>query len=217
MSDPKPKKPRKPRAKPRLHPDGAGPNAVILPSTTPGPGGGRPSSYNPDIATAICERIALGETLASINDDPTMPSSSTIMRWVFSIPEFQEQYRLARDIQAELQVDEIIDIADDGRNDWVEKRRANGDTFIVPDREHISRSALRIESRKWIASHRLPKRYGNRFSAEVSGPDGGPIETETRTIDPRSMPPEAREALRQALRAMLVRNTAETIEPEEET
>jgi len=41
---------------------------------------------------------------------------------------------------------------------------------------------LRVDSRKWLASKLAPKKYGEKVSAELSGPDGGPIQ-ETLTVE----------------------------------
>jgi hypothetical protein len=38
----------------------------------------------------------------------------------------------------------------------------------------VDRSRLMMDARKWLASKLAPKKYGDKVSAEVSGPDGGP-------------------------------------------
>jgi len=40
----------------------------------------------------------------------------------------------------------------------------------------VDRSRLMIDARKWLASKLAPKKYGDKVSAELSGPDGGPIQ-----------------------------------------
>ena len=52
-------------------------------------------------------------------------------------PEFHGQYARAREAQAEHFADEITLIADDGRNDFMEKVRQNGETFVDANREHL--------------------------------------------------------------------------------
>jgi hypothetical protein len=71
-------------------------------------------------------------------------------------------------------VSQILEIADDARNDWVER---NGER--VTDNETVQRSRLRVESRKWAAAKLLPKVYGDRLQQEVSGPGGGPMQVDT--------------------------------------
>jgi hypothetical protein len=71
------------------------------------------------------------------------------------VPEFAEQYAHARDSQADTLADEILDIADDGSNDYMgDDETYNGDA--------VARSKLRVDARKWIASKLKPKKYGDK-------------------------------------------------------
>jgi hypothetical protein len=40
----------------------------------------------------------------------------------------------------------------------------------------VDRSRLMMDARKWLASKLAPKKAGDKIAAEVSGPDGGPIQ-----------------------------------------
>jgi hypothetical protein len=132
---------------------------------------GRPSTYNAKIATAICMRLASGESLRAVCKDDDMPVASTVHLWVLKFPDFSEQYARARELQAETLVDEIIDISDDGSNDWMARNNADGQEIDrVVDHEHITRSRLRVDSRKWYASKVLPKKYGEKIQADFGGP-----------------------------------------------
>jgi hypothetical protein len=42
---------------------------------------GRPSDYTDDIATAICDRLAKGESLRAICATEGMPDKATVLRW----------------------------------------------------------------------------------------------------------------------------------------
>lgn len=76
--------------------------------------------------------------------------------------------------------DEVIDISDDGSNDWMEKFSKEGEAIgWTINGEHVQRSKLRVDTRKWLLSKCLPKIYGERVSTELTGKDGGPIEIET--------------------------------------
>ena len=37
---------------------------------------------------------------------------------------------------------------------------------------------LRVDTRKWILSKLVPKKYGTKVTAEITGADGGPVQTE---------------------------------------
>ncbi len=122
---------------------------------------GRPSLYTDKLVARICRRLAEGESLRGICADKAMPAISTVMGWLFdgNHNEFSEQYARAREAQAEIRADEIVDIADDASGDFT----ADKDGKPVANSEHIQRSRLRVDARKWIAAKLLPKRYGDKL------------------------------------------------------
>ncbi|MDN7820626.1 terminase small subunit protein [Burkholderia vietnamiensis] len=141
---------------------------------------GRPTAYTHKLAKAICAAIIDGMTLRQVCALPGMPAKSTILRWLQDEDkaEFQAQYVRAREIQAEDMADEILEIADDGRNDWMEQHDRDGNAVGWRENgEAIRRSALRVEARKWLLSKRAPKKYGvpdrDRGPADPTDPDGG--------------------------------------------
>lgn len=108
----------------------------------------------------------LGESLVKICDDPKFPSRTTITRWMSdpSMRQFHDMYRLARQVQAELLIDEIFDIADDSEDDWIETYNKKGQfAGFKPDTEAIQRARLRIDTRKWFAGKMVPKIYGDHL------------------------------------------------------
>lgn len=131
---------------------------------------GRPSDYTEELADKICERLVEGQSLRAICADETMPGVSTVCRWLGKHTEFREQYARAREAQADTLADEILDIADDAVNDWMERRRQDGSVDEVVNAEHIQRSRLRVDSRKWLAAKLQPKKYGDK-SLIGSDPD----------------------------------------------
>lgn len=131
---------------------------------------GRPTIYKPKTIQNICTRLAVGESMRSICRDENMPVLATVMYWLFDgkHPEFLEQYNAARQIQAELYADEINEISDDGRNDYMLRKDKNGKQFYATDNEHIQRSKLRVDTRKWVASRLLPK-YKDKQETKHTG------------------------------------------------
>lgn len=97
------------------------------------------------------------------------------MRWLHIHSEFRDQYARAREAQAEHWADEIIEISDDGTNDWTERQNKDGSTYEAIDSEHINRSRLRVDTRKWLMARMAPKKYGDKVTQEVTGGDGGPL------------------------------------------
>lgn len=134
----------------------------------------RPSDYSPEITGKILERISDGESLRSICDDEDMPGRSTVFRWLAAHQEFRDQYAHAREAQADALFDEILLIADDGRNDWM-LRKFGDDERWVENGEALRRSQLRVDARKWMAGKLRPKKYGEKVTQEHTGPDGGDL------------------------------------------
>lgn len=146
------------------------------------------SSYTEELADIICERIANGESLRAICEDEDMPDKATVFRWLAdkAHESFRDQYARAREAQADALVDDILSIADDGTNDWMEKRDAEGEAIGWRENgEAMRRSQLRIDARKWIAGKLKPKKYGDKI--EIGGDATNPLHTviEHRIVDPR--------------------------------
>ncbi len=138
---------------------------------------GRPSLFSQEIADTICERLTNGESLRGICKSDDLPAAGTVLRWLTEEDKaaFRDQYTRARDAQADALVEECLEIADDATNDWM-VRNADGDNVgWSVNGEHVTRSRLRVDTRKWWAARIAPKKYGDKVSTEISGPDGGPI------------------------------------------
>ena len=132
---------------------------------------GRPSRYTDQVVAKICKRLAEGESLRRVCMDTSMPAISTVMGWLFGgkHADFSEQYARARDLQADKLFDEALEIADATSDDWI----TTEDGKKVLDHEHVQRSRLRVDTRKWAAGKLAPKRYGDKL--QHTGDGGGPI------------------------------------------
>jgi hypothetical protein len=124
--------------------------------------------FSQEKADAICERLADGESLRTICSEEGMPSKTTVFRWLADNEQFRDQYARAREAQADAIFDDILSIADDGRNDWM-VRKFGDDERWVENGEALRRSALRIDARKWMAGKLRPKKYGDKLDVEHSG------------------------------------------------
>ncbi len=142
--------------------------------------------FTQDLADHICARIANGESLSAICDEDGMPTPGQIVYWRRQRPEFELQYEAARVMQAETLFDQLLLIADDGRNDYMEKIARDGETFISLDREHINRSKIRIETRLKMIERMNPAKYGERMEVDHKSSDG--------SMSPANMTDEERAA-----------------------
>ena len=115
---------------------------------------GRPTLYSDELAQRVCEHISDGLSLKSIGQRKGMPKPRTIYKWLKEDHEFLHMYEIAKQEQADLYAEEILEIADN------------------PDPSATNRDRLRVDARKWIASKLKPKKYGDRLDHRV---DGGEI------------------------------------------
>jgi hypothetical protein len=77
------------------------------------------------------------------------------MDWLNDIAneDFRIKYARARETQAEVLADELMEIADEDKIDALK----------------LQHDKMKIETRQWIASKLLPKKYGNRMEFEDVG------------------------------------------------
>lgn len=80
-----------------------------------------------------------------------------------------QRYAHARDSRADVIFEEMIEIADDASNDWMERQNRDGSTTEVLDTEHVQRSRLRIETRKWMLGKMSPAKYGDKLDVQHGG------------------------------------------------
>lgn len=120
----------------------------------------RPTDYNEELANQICELIAtspLGTNkLCKLHD--WMPSEDTVYKWRYRHNEFAEKYTKAKARQAELMVEQIIDISDDKSDDILFDEHGNKKI----DAGAVAHRRLQVDSRKWYASKLAPKIYGDK-------------------------------------------------------
>ena len=154
---------------------------ALLPCSLVVIGMARPSLFSQEIADKICEGIADGKSLRSICQAEEMPAKSSVFKWLSQHKEFADQYARAREAQADALFDEILEIADDGRNDSYTDEDGNERT----NQDVIARSRLRVDARKWMAGKLRPKKYGEKL--ELAGDPQNPLGIaviERRVIDP---------------------------------
>ena len=138
------------------------------------------AEFSPELFDRICERIAEGESLRSICQDEDMPSTTAVKKWLIKDDggALVAQYTRAREMQADTLFEDILDISDDARNDWMQ-REGEGASGYALNGEHIQRSRLRVGTRKWMAGKLRPKVYGDKvdltgnvgFTVTIAGDD----------------------------------------------
>jgi hypothetical protein len=105
-----------------------------------------------------------------------MPGFATITAWGLDTQHpFAAQFAHARNIGWRHLAEELLEISDDSKRDYVEREGADGETVRTVDHDHIARARLRVDTRKWLLARMLPKVYGDRVVNELVGKDDGPV------------------------------------------
>lgn len=148
----------------------------------------RPSVYTAESADKIISLLTEGQTLREIcRNDEELPAESTVRLWVADDREgFAPRYTRAREVGYMVWFDEIIEIADDGSNDWMVRNKGEGESETVVDHEHISRSRERINTRKWALSKALPKLFGDRLDLNAKHDVSDQLADLMRAVDGRT-------------------------------
>lgn len=127
---------------------------------------GAPSIYSDEIAAHITSELVNGRSLRGIClEDKGMPNVATVIRWLANpaYAEFRAQYARAREAQADILADEIIDIADTPVTGQKTKTNDKGEVETTTG-DMIEHRRLQVDARKWYASKLAPKKYGDKLA-----------------------------------------------------
>ena len=131
---------------------------------------GRPTLYTQILGKRICNLISEGKSVRKICRRKNMPTAKTIFNWLLDEDKkvFLQQYETARNIQAELMFEELLEIADERS-------------------KNVLRARLRVDTRKWYLSKVLPKKFGEKVDVTSGGKPipilGGIIQNEDKGTD----------------------------------
>jgi hypothetical protein len=145
---------------------------------------GRPSTYTPEAAEAVLHLLEQGLTLKAACREERMPHEAAVRRWALDdVQGFSSRYARAREIGYLAMADELLEVADDARNDWMERHDPENPGYVL-NGEHVQRARLRADTRKWLLAKALPKIFGDKITQEHTGPNGGAQEVVYRWADP---------------------------------
>ena len=135
---------------------------------------GNQHSYTPEqvahFKAEVLEKLPQGWTLRQIFEQDGMCSMRHFFQTVLPGDEsFVQQYARAFELRNEYWAEDMVEIADDARNDWMETRY--GPKF---NKDAAERSKLRIETRKWLMGKSQPKKYGDKVELKHSGDADAP-------------------------------------------
>ena len=123
---------------------------------------GRPTTYTPELAKYVCDIIATHA--CGLNKLTKMyekfPDKSTIYAWMHANEQFSNQYLVARQKQATVLADSMLDIV----NEIPTLEDKEGNERI--DSGMLGKAKLEYEVLKWHASKMAPKIYGDKRQDE---------------------------------------------------
>lgn len=129
-------------------------------------------AFDQQDADTICAALSEGHSLASICEAMGI-LRITVYRWAQQDAAFAEAMRMAKELGCHHMADECLAIADDGRNDWMERQGQDGQgAGLAFNSDHVQRSRLRIDTRMRLIGKWLPKVYGDKLA--VGGADDLP-------------------------------------------
>lgn len=141
---------------------------------------GRPSKRNADVEAKIIDGLSKGIPLTIICQPDDMPAPRTVNEWCERDPVFSADFARARETGFDAIAAEALSIADDRSNDTI--LTDNG--HEIPNKEWMARARLRVDTRLKLLAKWDPKRYGDKTTQEITGPNGGPLQSTTLAITP---------------------------------
>jgi hypothetical protein len=112
----------------------------------------------------VCDMIATSHKGIQTICNEVGLSSRTFYNWLEANEANLQRYTRAREAQADLLVEEMIQLSDTRIGDLLET-----DIGQQGNSANVQRSRLQVETRKWIASKLRPKKYGDKVEVENSG------------------------------------------------
>lgn len=112
---------------------------------------GRPSKRTPEMEEAIINGLMDGYSLVQICAPDNMPNRRTILRWMEDDEAFASKCARAREIQADLMDDKIIQVIEEVNT------------------ENAPAMRVKLAALQWRASKLAPKKYGDKQEVEHTG------------------------------------------------
>lgn len=128
--------------------------------------------FSEEVFADMLERIACGEAVSKICDEAGFPSRKTFYGWVLRNDDLRERYEVALVARHYALADETLEIADEPVGSL-----ESGAT----DSGAVQKQRLQVDTRKWLLSKMVPKKYGDKLQQELTGTDGGPVQVVTLT------------------------------------
>lgn len=135
---------------------------------------GKRGTRTKDATPDILRRISEGESLRKA----CAANGLTIRSFLDLCDRDQEiatQYTRAREAGLEVLADQLVDLCDTPVEGTETTVKADGGVEVKTG-DMLGHRKLQIDTRKWLLSKLLPKKYGDKVDLNHAGKDGGPLE-----------------------------------------
>lgn len=127
--------------------------------------------FTQEVADAICERIATGESLESICRDAEMPSAPTVRRWILDdMQGFAAVSARAYSLGYEALAEQCLVISNTPQEGVETTVKANGDVEEKRG-DMLAHRRLQIDTRMRLLGKWAPKRYGDKIETTLQAGD----------------------------------------------
>ncbi len=134
---------------------------------------GKGRSFDIDKFDYVIEQMYEGRSARSVfkheepSDAALAPAERSFYKWLSdsrlnATHDLANRYDTAQLGRSYRIFDEMLEIADDGTNDWMESVDGAGGVLYKLNGEHVQRSRLRIDTRKWVLGRMHPKKFADR-------------------------------------------------------
>jgi len=117
-----------------------------------------------DRIVRICGEVAEGKTIRQIAAGMGISCGQVLKIVHDGGEEAEKHYTRARDAAADIFETDIIEAA------------------LSASPESAPADRIKVDALKWVAARRAPKRYSERIQQEVTGKDGGPLQTVSEIV-----------------------------------
>lgn len=101
----------------------------------------------------ILERIMSGESVNAICSEPGMPARKSFYMWIIEDDKLRERYESALNARVHSMSEDLLDIAD---------AAVPTTPMGTTDTGAVAKQRLQVDTRKWLLSKLVPKKYGDR-------------------------------------------------------
>jgi hypothetical protein len=140
----------------------------------PADAGAETSTARARALSIVFKRIARGDSVIAVcKGGNGAPGFSTFWDWIAEDKQQLALYEAAMVMRAHVFAEQLTAMADDSTGDYVTRVDKDGNEYTVINPDNIQRSKLMVNTRQWIVSKLIPRKYGDKLT--LGGDPDSPI------------------------------------------